>query len=181
MDLLLIMLLILSIVLLSGSKIMFNSKYLQIIMFFFIMYGPFSELIEAYKLGDRDVFIIIILIVVLLLIFIWGYRKNKYIYSVQNVKQKDVIDIIEKYLEKRNIKYEVRDDEIQLTDLYKTIYVKGKIEVGLDCREIKDMDIYSDILMEVKVGIKNINKRYFPTGGIIYLILFGIVCWFKIN
>ena len=181
-SLLIIVLLIFSVTLLSGLKIMINCKYIQTIMFFFIIYGPFSELVEVCKSGyTYDALSIIILIIVLLLIFIWGYRRNKYIYSLHNLKQKDVVDIIERYLERRDIKYEIRGNEIQLTELYKVIYVKGQIEVLLDCRQIKDMELYNDILMEVRTKIKDIKKRYFRKEAIIYLILAGILYWVKIK
>mgnify|MGYP006324535199 CR=1 FL=1 len=106
-NLMIITLLICSVILLSGVKIMFNPKYARVIMFLFITYTPFSDLIEGYKLGYTGISSIIISSIVFLLIFIWGYRRNKYIYSIHNVKQKDVINIIEGYLEIKNIKYKI--------------------------------------------------------------------------
>lgn len=180
-NLLIIVLIIFSIVSLSGVKIIISCKYTQIMVFFFILYGPILQLIETYKLGYTDALSIIMLIIVLLVMFVFGYKKNKYIYSVHNVKQNDVIDIIKRYLERTNIKYEIRGNEIQLTEFYKAIYVKGKTEILLDCRQIKDMELYNDILMEVRAEIKNINKRYFPKEAIIYLVLAVILYWIKIK
>lgn len=180
-NLMMITFLILSVILLSGVKIMLNSKYNQIITFLIIIYTPFSELIEGYKFGYTGIISIIIFVIVFLLIFIWAYRRNKHIYSIYNVKQKDVINIIERYLEMKNIKYEIRENEIQLPELYKIIYVKGLIGIRLDCRDIKDIDLYNDILMEVRAGIKDIKKRYLPIEGMIYLIFVGILYWFKIS
>lgn len=177
-NLMMITLLIWSVILLSGVKIMFNPRYAQLIMCLFVTYTPLSELIEGYKLGYTSISSIIIFIIVFLLIFIWGYRRNKHIYSIHNVKQKDVINIIERYLEIKNIKCEVRGNEIYLPEFYKVIFVKGLIGISLDCRDIKDMDFYNEMLMEVRVRIKDIKKRYFPIEGMIYLILFGILYWF---
>ncbi len=86
-DLMIIMLFIYSIVLLSGVKIMFNHKYIQVITFLLITYTPLTQLVEGYKLGYTGIGSIIIFIIVFLSIFIWGYRRNKYIYSIHNVKQ----------------------------------------------------------------------------------------------
>lgn len=178
-NLMMITLLIWSVILLSGVKIMFNPRYAQLIMCLFVTYTPLSELIEGYKLGYTGISSIIIFIIVFLLIFIWGYRRNKHIYSIHNVKQKDVINIIERYLEIKNIKCEVRGNEIYLPEFYKVIFVKGLIGISLDCRYIKDMDFYNEMLMKVRVRIKDIKKRYFPIEGMIYLILFGILYWFR--
>ena len=178
-NLMMITFLILSVILLSGVKIMLNSKYAQIITFLIIIYTPFSELIEGYKLGYTGIISIIIFVIVFSLIFIWAYRRNKHIYSIHNVKQKDVINIIERYLEMKNIKYEIRGNEIQLPELYKVIYVKGLIGIRLDCRDIKDTDLYNDILMEVGAGIKDIKKKYLPIEGMIYFRRYDLFdfCW----
>ena len=161
-NLMIITLLIGSVILLSGVKIMFNPKYVQVIMFLFIIYTPFSDLIERYKLGYTSISSIIIFSIVFLLIFILGYRRNKHIYSIYNVKQKDVIKIIEGYLEVKNIKYEVREKEIYLPEFYKTIFVNILIETTLNCRNIKDIYFYNELVEKVRVEIKEIKRRYFP-------------------
>ena len=45
---------------------MLNSKYDQIITFLIIIYTPFSELIEGYKLGYTGIISIIIFVIVFL-------------------------------------------------------------------------------------------------------------------
>ncbi|RDY22467.1 hypothetical protein CHF27_013250, partial [Romboutsia maritimum] len=127
-NLMIIILLIYSVILLSGVKIMFKSKYAKAIMSLLIMYNPLSSLIEGYKLGYTGISSVIIVSILFLLIFIWGYRRNKHIYSIHNVKQKYVINIIEGYLEIKNIKYKVSETEIYLPEFYKTIFVDGSIE-----------------------------------------------------
>ena len=180
-DLMIITLLICSIILLSGVKIMFNPRYAQVIMFIFITYSPFSNLIEGYKLGYTGISSIIIFSIVFLLIFIWGYRRNKHIYSIHNVKKTDVINVIKGYLEIKNIKYEVREEEIYLSEFYKTISINGLISLSLDCRDIKDMDFYNDLVYKVKSGIKKIKRRYFPIEGMFYLIFIGILYWIRVD
>ena len=49
-DLMLVVLIIITITLLSGAKIMYNQRYLQVITFIVIMYTPLSKLVEGYKL-----------------------------------------------------------------------------------------------------------------------------------
>lgn len=178
-NLMIITLLICSIILLSGVKIMFIHKYTQVIIFLFITYAPFSNLIEGYKLGYTGISIIIIVGILFLLMFIWGYRRNRHIYSIHNVKQKDVINIIKGYLEIKNIKYEVIEEEIYLPEFYKTIFVNGLIETSLDCRDIKDMDFYDDLIEKVRVGIKEIKRRCFSIEGMLYLIFVGILYWIR--
>ncbi|MFR9070387.1 MAG: hypothetical protein ACLVIU_08515, partial [Paraclostridium sp.] len=117
--------------------------------------------------------------IVFLLIFIWGYRKNKHIYSIHNVKKTDVINIIEEYLEIKNIKYEVREDEIYLPEFYKTILIDSLMSISLDFKDIKDIDFYNDLVKKIKSGIKEIKLRYFPLEGMFYLIFTGILYWIK--
>ena len=168
-NLMIITLLICSVILLSGVKIMFNPRYAQVIMFIFITYSPFSNLIEGYKLGYTGISSIIIFSIVFLLIFIWGYRKNKHIYSIHNVKKTDVINIIEEYLKIKNIKYEVREDEIYLPEFYKTIFIDSLMSISLDFKDIKDIDFYNDLIEKIKTGIKEIKLRYFPIEGMFFL------------
>lgn len=180
-DLMLVALIIITITLLSGAKIMYNQRYLQVITFIVIMYMPLSKLVEGYKLGYIGISTIIAFCIVMLLIFIWGYRKNKYRYYIHNVKEKDVINIIESYLERKNLKYEVKNDEIYLIDIDSNIYVRSLMEITLDFREIKNTDFCSGIINEVKMGIKQINQRYFSIEGMFYLVLTLFFFWVRFN
>ncbi|WP_290460004.1 hypothetical protein [Romboutsia ilealis] len=180
-DLMLVALIIITITLLSGAKIMYNQRYLQVITFIVIMYTPLLKLVEGYKLRYIGISTIIAFCIVMLLIFIWGYRKNKYRYSVHNVKEKDVINIIESYLDRKNLKYEVINDEIHLLDIDNNIYVRSLMEITLDCREIKNTDYCNEIIDEVKMGIKEINQRYFSIEGMFYLVLTLFFFWVRFN
>ena len=180
-DLMIVALFIMSVILLSGVKIMFNSKYFQLIIPIFIMYTPISELIEGYKQNYIDINSIIIINIVPLLIVICGYRINRYIYSIHNVKEDDVMNIIEKYLERKNIKYEVRGEEIYLPDICKTIFVRSSMEITLNCRDIKYVDFYNELVEEVRAGIKGIKQRHFSMEGIFYLIFTVFFYWIRVT
>lgn len=184
-NLMIIVSLIYSIVLLSGSKMIINRRYFSSIIYIFIMYTQLSNLVKGYKLGYTGISSIIIVSILFLLLFIWGYRKTKHLYSIHNVKKMDVINIIEKYLERKNIKYEVKDEEIYLPELYKSIYVNDLMGITLDCREIKDINFYNDLIDNVRIDIKKIKRRYFPVEGMFYLvfawILYSIKMSFLVN
>lgn len=171
-DLMIVVLLVYSVTLLSRVKIMFNYKYTQIITAIFAMYTPISKLIEGYKLGYIDANRLIIINVAILLFILLLYNKrNKHIYSIHNVKEKDVINIIEKYLERKNIKYELRSEDIYFPDINKTMFVRSSMEITLDCKDIKDTDFYNELVGEVRSGIKEIKQRHFSMEGVLYLIL----------
>ncbi|MEG2868712.1 MAG: hypothetical protein RR894_13285 [Terrisporobacter sp.] len=178
-NLMIITLFVCSIVLLSGVKIMFKSKYTQIIMFLFVTYNPLLNLIYGYKLGYTGISSIIIFIILFLSIFIWGYRKNKYTYSIHNVKQNDVINIIEMYLETKNIKYEIIEKDIYLPEFYKTIFVNGLIETNIDYRDIKDMNFHDELVAIVRVGIKETKRSKISIEGMFYLVFVGILYWIR--
>lgn len=180
-NLMIILLFIYSIVLLSGVKIINKSNYTRISLFLFIVYTPMVDLIEGYMLGYIGISNVIAFSVLFIAIFIWGYRVNKYLYSIHNVKKDDVIDIITSYLETRSIAYEIREVEIYLPDIYRTIYIKGSTEVILDCKEIKDMDLYHEIIKGVSIGIKEIKRKYFSIQGMTYMALAGVLYWMKID
>ncbi len=179
-DLMIVALLIITIALLSGVKIMFKPRYVQSISIIFLMYTQLANLIEGYKLGYIGITSIIAFTIAILLIFIWGYRRNKYIYSIHNVKENDVINIIEKYLERKNIKYEVINEEIYLPDTDNNIYIRSLMETTLDCRKIKNSYFYNELVDEVKVGIKEIKQRYFPIEGAFYLIFTLFCIWIRL-
>ena len=136
-DLMIVILLIISITLLSGVKIMINDKYFQFIFLVFLTCIQILNLIKGYKLGEIGITTMIAISILFLLLFIWGYRRNTYIYSIHNVKEKDILNIIKKYLERKNIKYELSNEEIYLLDIDKSIYFSSLMKITLDCREIK--------------------------------------------
>lgn len=178
-DLMMLGLLIFSVILLSGAKIMIKNRYIKTIIFLPAVYAPFSNLIEGYTLSEFSISIIIIYIIIMLLIFLWGYKSNKHIYTIHNVKQKDIIDIIENYLDVKNIRYETTEPEIYLTELYKTIHIYSLTEIDLDCSDIKDLDFYNDLVDNVRLKIKEIKGRRLSLEGLFYLAGFGIVYWIR--
>lgn len=180
-DLMIIILFIWSCILLSGIKIMIKPKYAQVIIFLLITYNPMLTLIEGYKVGYTGIISIIILSIVFLLIFIWGYRRNRYTYTIHNVKQSNVISIIEVYLKRKNIEYEIIETEIYLAELHKTIVVNGLLEINLNCRDIKDMDFYIELVDEIRVEMKQIKRIKFSIEGIVYLTFVVILYWTRNN
>lgn len=178
-DLMMIGLLIFSVILLSGAKIMIKNRYIKTIIILPAIYAPCSNLIEGYMLGEFSITPIIIYIIAMLLIILWGYKSNKHIYTIHNVKQKDIIDIIENYLDVKNIRYETTEPEIYLTELYKTIHIYSLTEIDLDCSDIKDLDFYNDLVDNVRLKIKEIKGRRLSLEGLFYLAGFGIVYWIR--
>lgn len=178
-DLMMIGLLIFSVILLTGAKIMIKNRYIKTIIILPAIYAPFSNLIEGYTLGEFSITPIIIYSIIMLLIFWWGYKSNKHIYSIHNVKQKDIINIIENYLDSKNIKYETTESKIYLTDLCKTIHIDSLTEINLDCRDIKDLDFYNELVENVRLKIKEIKGRRLSLEGLFYLASFGIMYWIR--
>lgn len=168
-------------ILLSGVKMMYNCKYFQSISTMFIMYIPISSAIEGYRLGEISIKYVIIISIIFLITLIWTYRGRSHTYSIHNVNEDDVINIIENYLERKNIKYEIRSEEIFLPNLYKTIFVRHAMQTVLDCKGIKDTDFYNELIDSVRVGIKKINKRYFSMEGIFNLIFILFFFWIKLT
>ena len=84
-------------------------------------------------------------------------------------------------MERKNIKYEVRSEEIYFPDICKTMFVRSSMEITLDCREIKNTDYCNEIIDEVKMGIKEIKQRYFSIEGMFYLVLTLFFFWVRVN
>lgn len=180
-DLMIVILLIISITLLSGVKIMINDKYFQFIFLVFLTCIQLLNLIKGYKLGEIGIITMIAISILFLLLFIWGYRRNTYIYSIHNVKEKDILNIIKKYLERKNIKYEVSNEEIYLLDIDKSIYFSSLMKITLDCREIKNTNFYNELLDEIKVEIKEIKQRYFSIEGAFHLFFTLFFFWIRLT
>lgn len=166
-------------ILLSGVKIMYNCKYFQLILTIFVMYIPISMLIEGYKLGELGFNYVMIVSLILLVFTIWIYRRRTHLYSIHNVKENDVINIIEKYLERKNIKYEVRNEEIYFPEIQKTVFVRHVMQTTLECRAIKDTDFYHELIDSVRVGIKEINQRYLSMEGLFNLVFVLFFFWIR--
>ena len=171
--------LIITITLLSGARIMINHIYFQVIITIFVLYTNLLNLIEGYKLGYIGISPILAFIILGLLFFIWGYRRNKYIYYIHNVEEQDIINIIENYLERKNINYEINPEEIYLLDTDNNIYIRSLLATTLDYRKIKNNNFYNDLVNEVKVGIKQTKKIYFSMESILYLILTLFLIWIR--
>lgn len=180
-DLMIVILLIISITLLSGVKIMINDKYFQFIFLVFLTCIQLLNLIKGYKLGEIGIITMIAISILFLLLFIWGYKRNTYIYSIHNVKEKDILNIIKKYLERKNIKYELSNEEIYLIDIDKSIYFSSLMKITLDCREIKNTNFYNELLDEIKVEIKEIKQRYFSIEGAFHLFFTLFFFWIRLT
>lgn len=179
-DLILVMLFIITITLLSGRKIMFNPRFFQTIFTILIIYSPLSNLIEGYKVGHTGVISIIGFIAIILVIFIWGYIKNTYRYTIHNVKEDDVINIIKDFLQRKNINYKVSNEEIQLLDTYDSIYIHCSTQIILDFKEIRNRDFYNEIIEEVKYKIKRIDNKHLSMDGMIYLVFTLFLLWIRL-
>ena len=179
LNLMILALLIITITLLSGARIMINHIYFQVIITIFILYPNLLDLIEGYKLGYIGISSILAFIILILLFFIWGYRRNKYIYYIHNVEEKDIINIIENYLERKNINYEIKPEEIYLSDTDNNIYIRSLLATTLDYRKIKNNNFYNDLVNEVKIGIKQTKKKYFSMEGVLYLIFTLFLIWVR--
>ena len=171
--------LIITITLLSGARIMINHIYFQVIITISVLYTNLLNLIEGYKLGYIGISPILAFIILSLLFFIWGYRRNKYIYYIHNVEEQDIINIIENYLERKSINYEIKPEEIYLLDTDNNIYIRSLLATTLDYRKIKNSNFYNDLVNEVKVGIKQTKKIYFSMESILYLILTLFLIWIR--
>ena len=167
------------VILLSGVKIMYNLKYFQLVLTVFVMYTPISMLIEGYKLGEYGFNFTMIVSLILLVFTIWIYRRRTHLYSIHNVKESDVINIIERYLERQNIKYEIRSEEIYFPEIQKTVFVRHVMQTTLECRAIKDTDFYNELVDSVRVGIKEIKIRYLSMEGLFNLVFFLFFCWIR--
>ena len=158
---------------------MSNPRVFQTIFTIWVIYSPLSGLIEGYKLGYTGISSIIGFIAIMLVIVIWGYRKNTYRYTIHNVEEDDIINIIGNFLERKNINYKISNEEIQLLDTYDSIYIRYLTEIILDFKEIKNRDFYNEMVDEVKSEIKKIDKKYHSMDGILYLVFTLFLLWIR--
>ena len=170
---------IFTVILLSGVKIMYNSKYFQLIITIFIVYTLIPNLIEGYKLGELNINYVVIVSLILLITIIWTYRKSNHTYCIHNVKENDVMSIIENYLDKKNIKYEVKNEEIYFPKINRTLFVRHLMQTTLECRDIKDTDFYNELIDSIRVGIKEINQRYLSMEGLFNLVFVLFFFWIR--
>lgn len=178
-NLIIVAYLIFTLILLSGVKIMYNSKYFQLAIAIFVMSTLISKLIEGYKLGEISINYVIIVSLILLITIIWTYIRSTHTYCIHNVKENDVISIIENYLHRKNIKYELRSEEIYFPDLNRTLFVRHLLQTNLECRYIKDADFYHEFIESIRSGIKEIKQRHFSMDGLFNLVFVLFLLWIK--
>lgn len=108
-----------------------------------------------------------------LILFGWIFTGNKY--SIENIDKQGLISLLERIFIDKELAYTLSKGKIELED-YGTIKLKQSLlnTVELDLRQLEDEELRKMIRDEVKIGLKSISKRYFPTSGI-FSILFGIM------
>ncbi len=181
LDLMLIALAIYTIVLLSGKKTMYSNKLLSIVVGLCAMSSIYISLSQGYKLGYINIMQIIFIIIILLLIMMIFYKINNNVYIIENVQEKDLINIIVNFLDKENIKHEVRLYDIYLTDLDKTITVTSTLSNRLNCKEISKEYFYKDLIKYIKIEIKKTKRQKISLLGLFNLIGFLLVYWLRIT
>ena len=168
--------LIFSAVIFTGKKLMFKYNYFYTLIFLIIVSGPLNA---ATKNPDGDYIYIVFILMIFVPMYLAIVFSRKETYMIENVKSKNFIDIITKYFDDKNIKYEVKEKEIYLPEHCKTIDVKGKYELYVNLKEIKKLSFYEELLEYIKLGIKNTEKKIFPIHGVTYLVYAGVMYWIK--
>lgn len=159
-----------SIVIFTGRRVMLKYNYFNSLLFLMVISSPLNIAFENPK-EDYMYILITLIIFVPMYIFFISVRKESYL--IENVKVKDLINIITKYFDDNNINYEVEKKEIYLSKYYKTIDITGNKELILDLKEIKKLNFYEELLEYIKCEIKDIKEKSFPVMGLGYLIYAG--------
>ncbi len=109
-----------------------------------------------------------------LILFGWIFTGNKY--SIENIDKQGLISLLERIFIDKELAYTLNGGNIEVKD-YGTVKIKQFFKINtveLDLRQLEDEELRKMIRDEVKIGLKSISKRYFPTSGI-FSILFGIM------
>lgn len=138
--------------------------------------GPVS-IAAKHPEGDYTYLVCTLIIFVTMYIFIAISRRETYL--IENVKSKNLINIITKFFEEKNINYELGEKEIYLPQYCKTIDVTGNYEIYLNLKEIKKLNFYEELLETIKLRTKSLEKKTFPIYGGVYLIYAGVLYWIK--
>lgn len=169
-----IAIIIFSIVIFTGKKLIFKHNYFYSISLIIIISEPLNSAVENIQ-NDYMYILFTLIIFVPMYIFFVSIRKGLYI--IENVKVNDLINIITTYFEDKNINYEVQEKNIYIKEDCKTIDIQGNWEVILDLKEIKKLSFYEELLEHIKFEIKNIEQKSFPFMGPVYLMYAGLLYW----
>ncbi|MGL5315704.1 MAG: hypothetical protein ACRC92_20785 [Peptostreptococcaceae bacterium] len=165
-----------SVVIFTGRRMIFKYNYFYTLLFIMIVSGPINI---ALKNPDGDYTYLLVILMIFVPMYICIVLTRKETYLLENVKKEKLINIITKFFEDKDIKYEVEGKEIYLPEHNKTIDVKGNYELYLNLREIKKLSFYEELLGTIKFELKNIEKKIFPLYGCVYLIYAGVLYWMK--
>lgn len=171
---LMLMSIIFAIVIFTGKRFIFKYNYSHTLLFIMIISGPLN--LALYN-QEQDYMYLMFIILIFIPIYILVAITRKDTYILENVKVSNLIEIITKYLEDENIKYEVKEKKIFLPEHNKTIDIKGNWELILNLKEIAKLSFSKDMLEYIKKEIKSIKQQSFPFNGIVYLIYAGALYW----
>lgn len=170
-----IIIILYGIILLRRGRFMMSGIYSNIIP---LVIGTTSPIIKWAEIGEVDPFIFIITTTTLL-----GILINRGRYTIYNVNDKMVSDILINILEEKGISYEEKKESydkkenILILEDYDNKYISYKQSfdsVSIDLKDIKILPFYEDVKDELKIRIREIDSKLFPTTGVIMIGL-GII------
>ena len=172
-----------AIFIISGKKVMYCQKYIQAINNIFIWTIIVFPQIDFYQkdfINSSQFYGFLAMYTVIMIpLFIWAYKRHKYRFYILNVESEDVENIIEKYLDKEDIKYEKRPEEIYLNEYNKYIYIRGTLDIYLICKEIKELYFYEELIRYIKDNLKYTKKKNISLSLLVEVILVIAACFIR--
>ncbi|QZY55793.1 hypothetical protein [Crassaminicella profunda] len=165
----------------TGKKIMVSRTFEQFIIFFIIFSS--STIKGNYHIAYHDVYFVIIapfLVAIISFLFLKGK------YSIYNTHSVDITPLISESLEESHIDYILKENAIIIPQ-----YNNRRIDLNndsnctrIDLSELREIHVHKKILIKIKSKLGSINKKYFPTYGVFFVVLgilwIGLLCYGKI-
>ncbi|MCT4619235.1 MAG: hypothetical protein N4A62_07580 [Marinisporobacter sp.] len=156
------------IIIIKGKKIMVHSVFEQFLIFFISL--SLSTIKGNHPIHYHDLYFIIIA-PFLLAIISFLFLKGKYtIYNTHNI---DITPLIIESLEESHINYILKENAIIIPQ-YNNRRIDLDSDYGctrIDLSELREIHMHKKLLIQMKPKLSRINKKYFPTYGVVLIVL----------
>lgn len=159
---------LIGIIIIKGKKIMVHSVFEQFLIFFISL--SLSTIKGNHPIHYHDLYFIIIA-PFLLAIISFLFLKGKYtIYNTHNI---DITPLIIESLEESHINYILKENAIIIPQ-YNNRRIDLDSDYGctrIDLSELREIHMHKKLLIQMKSKLSRINKKYFPTYGVVLIVL----------
>ncbi|MCT4604771.1 MAG: hypothetical protein N4A64_01495 [Marinisporobacter sp.] len=159
---------LLGIIIIKGKKIIVSRTFEQFLIAFIFI--SLSTIKGNHSIDYDDVYSVIIVSFISTIMLFLFLKGN---YALYNTHSIDIIPLIIESLEECHIDYTLKENTIIIPQ-----YNNRRIDLNndsgctrMDLSELREIHVHKKLLLQIKSKLNSINNKYFPTYGVVLVIL----------